>query len=59
MGQPTRLVPMVIYFGWPFHGIVVGTMIYPAPWTELVFSFFRMFAVLAGGGMMFSARFRT
>jgi hypothetical protein len=46
-------------FGWPFHGIVVGTMIYPAPWTKLVFSFFRMFAVLAGGGMMFSARFRT
>jgi hypothetical protein len=46
-------------FGWPFHGIVVGTMIYPAPWTKLVFSFFRMFAVLAGRGRMFSARFRT
>ena len=46
-------------FGWPFHGIVVGTMIYPAPWTNLVLSFFRMFAVLAGTGMMFSARFRA
>jgi hypothetical protein len=46
-------------FGWPFHGIVLGTMIYPAPWTNLVLSFFRMFAVLAGTGMMFSARFRA
>ena len=35
-------------FAWPFHGIVVGTMIYPSPWTNLVLSFFRMFAVLAG-----------
>jgi hypothetical protein len=46
-------------FGWPFHGMVVGTMIYPAPWTKLVLSFFRMFAVLAGRGMMFSARFHS
>ena len=34
-------------------------MIYPAPWTNLVLSFFRMFAVLAGTAMMFSARFRA
>ncbi len=45
-------------FGWPLHGIVVGTMIYPAPWTNLVLSFFWIFLVFAGIGMMFSVRFR-
>jgi hypothetical protein len=45
-------------FGWPFHGIVAGTMAYPAPWTNLLLSFFWIGLVLAGVGMMFSRRFR-
>ena len=45
-------------FGWPFHGIVVGTMTYPAPWTNLALSFSWIFLVLVGTCMMFSARFR-
>ena len=45
-------------FGWPFHGIVVGTMVYPAPWTNLVLSFAWIAIVIAGIGMMFSRRFR-
>jgi hypothetical protein len=45
-------------FGWPFHGIIAGTLAYPAPWTNLLLSFFWMGLVLAGVGMMFSSRFR-
>jgi hypothetical protein len=45
-------------FGWPFHGIVAGTLAYPAPWTNLVLSFFWIGLVLVGVGMMFSSRFR-
>jgi len=45
-------------FGWPFHGIVAGTLAYPAPWTNLVLSFFWIGLVLAGIAMMFSSRFR-
>jgi hypothetical protein len=45
-------------FGWPFHGIVAGTIAYPAPWSNLLLSFFWIVLVLAGIGMMFSARFR-
>ncbi len=45
-------------FGWPFHGIVAGTLAYPAPWTNLVLSFFWIALVLLGGAMMFSSRFR-
>lgn len=45
-------------FGWPFHGIVVGTLTYPAPWTNLVLSFFWIALVLLGVGMMFSSNFR-
>jgi hypothetical protein len=45
-------------FGWPFHGIVAGTLAYPAPWTNLVLSFFWIGLVLVGVGMMFSRRFR-
>jgi hypothetical protein len=45
-------------FGWPFHGIVAGTLAYPAPWTNLVLSFFWIGLVLAGVAMMFSRRFR-
>lgn len=45
-------------FGWPFHGIIAGTIAYPAQWTNLLLSFFWIAVVLAGIGMMFSARFR-
>lgn len=45
-------------FGWPFHGIVAGTLAYPAPWTNLLLSFFWIGVVLAGVAMMFSRRFR-
>lgn len=46
-------------FGWPFHGIVAGTIAYHAPWTNLVLSFFWIAVVLAGVGMMFSKNFRN
>ena len=45
-------------FGWPFHGIIVGTLAYPAPWTNLLLSFFWIGLVLLGASMMFSRRFR-
>jgi hypothetical protein len=45
-------------FGWPFHAIVMGTLIYPAPWTNLIVSFFWIGLVLLGVVMMFSRRFR-
>jgi hypothetical protein len=41
-------------FGWRFHGIVVGTLTYPAPWTNLLLSLFWIGLVLLGVGMMFS-----
>ena len=44
-------------FGWPFHGIVAGTLAYPAPWTNLLLSFFWIGLVLTGIGMMFSDSF--
>jgi hypothetical protein len=46
-------------FGWPFHGIVAGTIAYPAPWTNLVLSFFWIGLVLVGVGFMFSESFRA
>lgn len=45
-------------FGWPFHGIVAGTLAYPAPWTNLLLSFFWIGLALAGVAMMFSRRFK-
>jgi hypothetical protein len=46
-------------FGWPFHGIVAGTLAYPAPWTNLVLSFLWIGLVLVGVGFMFSESFRV
>ena len=46
-------------FGWPFHGIIAGTIAYPAPWTSLIVSFFWIGLVLAGTVMMFSTKFRA
>lgn len=45
-------------FGWPFHGILAGTLAYPAPWSNLLLSFFWIGLVLIGVGMMFSSSFR-
>jgi hypothetical protein len=46
-------------FGWPFHGIIAGTIAYRAPWTNLLLSFFWIGLVLLGVGMMFSKSFRA
>jgi hypothetical protein len=40
-------------FGWPFHGIVAGTILYPSPWTNLILSFSWIALVLAGTVAMF------
>ena len=45
-------------FGWPFHGIIVGTIVYPAPWTNLILSFSWIGLVVAGAVAMFSRRMR-
>jgi hypothetical protein len=45
-------------FGWPFHGIIVGTMLYPAPWTNLILSFSWIALVVAGAAAMFSRDLR-
>ena len=45
-------------FGWPFQGIVAGTLAYPAPWSNLLLSFFWIGLVLVGVGMMFSHSYR-
>ena len=45
-------------FGWPFHGIIVGTMLYPAPRTNLILSFSWIALVLAGAVAMFRRELR-
>jgi len=45
-------------FGWPFHGIIAGTMFYPAPWTNLVVSFSWIALVVVGTAAMFSRNLR-
>ena len=45
-------------FGWPFHGIIVGTMLYRAPWTNLVLSFSWITLVIAGAVAMFGRDLR-
>jgi hypothetical protein len=45
-------------FGWPFHGIVVGTIRYPPPWTNLIVSSSWIALVLAGVMAMFSRSLR-
>jgi hypothetical protein len=45
-------------FGWPFHGIIVGTMLYPAPWTNMALSFFWIALVIAGALAMFGRHLR-
>lgn len=46
-------------FGWPLHGIIVGTILYPGPWTNLALTFFWIILVLMGTCVMiFSKAFR-
>ncbi len=45
-------------FGWPFHGIIAGTLAYPAPWTNLLESFVWIALVLAGTLAMFRSGYR-
>lgn len=45
-------------FGWPLHGIVVGTFLYPGPWTNMVLSFSWIIFVIAGVVAMVSRPFR-
>jgi hypothetical protein len=45
-------------FGWPFHAIIAGTMLYPAPWTNLILSFSWIALVVAGAAAMFSRNLR-
>lgn len=47
-------------FGFPFYAIIKGTLIYPAPWTNLVLSFGWIFLVLgAVVAMAKSSEFRA
>jgi hypothetical protein len=52
-GAATLAGPHGHLFGWPFHGIIVGTILYPAPMTNLILSFFWIALVLAGSVAMF------
>ena len=46
-------------FGFPFYAIVKGTLLYPAPWTNLILSFGWIALVLVGViGMIRSREFR-
>jgi hypothetical protein len=45
-------------FGWPFHGIIMGTMLYRAPWTNLILSFSWIALTVAGTAAMFSRSLR-
>jgi hypothetical protein len=45
-------------FGWPFHGIIMGTVLYPAPWTNLLLSFLWIALVSGGAAAMFSRNLR-
>lgn len=47
-------------FGIPFYAIVKGTLLFPAPWTNLVLDFGWIALVLAGvAAMLFDASFRN
>ena len=45
-------------FGWPFHAIIVGTLLYPTPWTNLVLSFSWIALAIAGVLAMFLRDYR-
>jgi len=47
-------------FGFPFYAIVKGTILYPAPWTNLILSFGWIFLVVLGTAVMTrSSQFRA
>jgi len=51
--------PSVPLFGIPFYAIVKGTILYPAPWTNLALSFLWILLVVSGlAAIFFNARFR-
>ncbi len=51
--------PSVPLFGIPFYAIVKGTILYPAPWTNLALSFLWLLLVLSGlAAAFFNPRFR-
>ena len=43
-------------FGFPFYAIIKGTIVYPAPWTNLVLSFGWIFLVLAAVVVMIKSK---
>jgi len=43
-------------FGIPFRAIIVGTLLYPSPWTNLVITFAWILLVLAGNIAMLSTK---
>jgi hypothetical protein len=45
-------------FGWPFHGIIAGTLAYGAPWTNLIQSFVWIALVVVGTLAMFRTNYR-
>jgi hypothetical protein len=55
-GASTVTGPHGHLFGWPFHAIVVGTMMYPSPWTNLILSFSWIGLVVLGAVSMMFAR---
>jgi hypothetical protein len=57
-GTSNVVGPQGHLFGWPFHGIVVGTMLYRSPWTNLVLSFSWIALVIAGAVAMFGRDLR-
>ena len=46
-------------FSWPFYAIIAGTLAYPAPWSNLILSFFWMALVLAGTRILFGRNLRS
>ena len=51
---PASVAPPL--FGIPFYAIIKGTVLYPAPWTNVVLSFGWIFFVLAGAIAMLATR---
>lgn len=43
-------------FGVPFYAIIKGTILYPAPWTNLILSFAWIFLVVAATGAMIKSQ---
>lgn len=46
-------------FSWPLHAIIAGTLLYPAPWSNLLLSFAWIGLVIAGIAAIFLPDFRA